>query len=67
MFTTLANFATGAAKIAVGAVVAPVALVADVVSLPATADDYRKHPFEKTSGALGLVGEGLKDTVKGEK
>lgn len=66
MFGTLANFATGLTKVAVGVVVAPVALVADVVSLPATADDLHRGPFDNTAAALNLVGKGLKDSVKGE-
>jgi len=66
MFGTLANFATGLTKVAVGVVVAPVALVADVVTLPVTAEDPRKGPFDNTAAALGLAGDGIKDAVKGE-
>lgn len=67
MFKTLGNLLTGAAEVATGVVVAPVALAVDVVTLPASAEDPRKHPFDRTAKALGLVGEGVKDAVKGEK
>ena len=67
MFGTLANFATGLTKVAVGVVVAPVALVADIVTLPASAEDPRRGAFDKTAAALGLASDGITDAVKGEK
>lgn len=66
MFGTLANFATGLTKVAVGVVVAPVALVADVITLPASAEDPHRGAFDNTAAALGLAGKGVKEAVKGE-
>ena len=67
MFNTLANLATGVTKVAVGAVVAPVALAKDIVTLPASAEDFNKGPFDSTSKALGLMAEGINDAVKSDK
>lgn len=68
MFGTLANLATGITKVAVGAVVAPVALAKDIITLPASADDFsNKGPFDSTEKALGLMAEGINDAVKSDK
>jgi hypothetical protein len=67
MFGSLLNLAEGITKVAVGVVVTPVALVKDIVTLPLNADDYHKGPFDSTSKALGLIGEGIDDATKGEK
>lgn len=64
MFSTLANLATGITKVAVGAVVAPVALAKDIVTLPVSAEDLSKGPFDSTSKAFGLMAEGIEDATK---
>lgn len=64
MFGILGNLVEGAAKVAVGAVVAPVALAVDVVSLPATADDLKRGPFDQTSKALNLIVNGVDTATK---
>lgn len=65
MFNTLSNLVTGVTKVAVGAVVTPVAVVADVVTLiPDSVDG--DDPFTRTSKSLNLVSEGINDAIKGE-
>jgi hypothetical protein len=51
------------AKAAVAVVVTPVALVADIVSLPASAES-NEHPFKNTGKALSAVEKNLTDAVK---
>lgn len=67
MFGTLANLAIGITKVAVGAVVAPVALAKDIVTLPLSAEDLHSGPFDSTSKALGLMAEGINEAVKSDK
>jgi hypothetical protein len=58
---------TSLAKAAVGAVVAPVALAADVVTLPATAGDLHRGPFDSTPKVLSNTMKNLQDAVDPKK
>ncbi len=63
MFGMLTNLA----KAAVGVVVAPVALVADVVTLPATAGDLHRGPFDNTDKVLSNTMKNLQDAIDPKK
>ena len=67
MFSTLGNLITGATKVATAVVTAPVALVVDVVSLPASAADANRGPFDHTAKALDLAVKGTSQMVAGDK
>lgn len=60
MFSTITNLA----KAAVAAAVTPVALVADIATLPASADDWNAGPFDKTSACLKAAGKAVDDAIK---
>lgn len=61
MFSMLTNLA----KAAVSVVAAPVALVVDVVTLPACAySDSDRGPFGRTGAMLDSAGDALKEAVK---
>ena len=60
MFGMLENLA----KAAVSVVAAPVALVADIVTLPASAEDPHRDPFGRTAALLGNAGDCMKEAVK---
>lgn len=66
MFGILGNLVEGAAKVAVGVVVAPVALAVDVVTLPVSAEDPNPNhgPFDRTAGAIKLVANGVETATK---
>jgi hypothetical protein len=51
-------------KAAVAVVLTPVAVVADVVTLPASAEDYRRWPFDKTAALLKAAGDNVMEAVK---
>jgi hypothetical protein len=51
---------------AVATVATPVALVADIVTLPASAYD-NTDPFARTSKMLGAVGDCINEAVKPER
>jgi hypothetical protein len=44
----------------------PVALIADLATLPASAE-YDRHPFERTGKMLGAAGRCMSEAVKPEK
>lgn len=50
-------------KAAVATVATPVALVADVVTLPASALDHRKNPFERTESMIKAVSDNVVKAV----
>lgn len=50
-------------KAAVATVVTPVAIVADIVTLPASAMDHRKDPFERTGSMLKAVADNVNKAV----
>jgi hypothetical protein len=50
-------------KAAVAVTLSPVALVVDIVTLPASAEDYRKGPFDRTGALLKAAGENITDAV----
>lgn len=52
------------AKAAVGVVVAPVALAVDIVTLPASASELHRGPFDRTAKVLDSIGENIKDAVE---
>ena len=58
------NMITKLTKAAVAVTLAPVALVVDVVTLPASTDDFRKGPFDRTAELLKIAGKNVKDSVK---
>lgn len=60
MFSVLTNLAKAAAAVAV----APVAVVVDVVTLPASANDWNKGPFDRTAKVLGAAGDAVSKAIK---
>lgn len=60
MFSMLTNLT----KAAVAVAVAPVALIADVATLPASADDIDAGPFDKTAACLKAAGNAFNEAVK---
>lgn len=54
-------------KAAVATVATPIALVADIVTLPASAMDHRKSPFEKTEAMVKAVANNINDAVDPKK
>lgn len=60
------NVLTNLTKAAVAVAVTPVALVADIVTLPASAEDPRRGPFDNTAGTLGAALDNLKEAIKPE-
>lgn len=62
MFSMLTNLT----KAAVAVVVTPVAVIADVVTLPASADDFNAGPFDKTAACLKAAGKAFNEAVKPE-
>jgi hypothetical protein len=61
------NLLTNVAKAGVALVAAPVALVADIVTLPASADDPCRGPFERTGKTLNAAGDCMKEAIKPTK
>ena len=51
-------------KTAVAVVATPVALVADIVTLPASADDPQRGPFDRTESMLDDAWDNLKNITK---
>lgn len=60
MFSMLSNLT----KAAVAVVVTPVALVADVITLPASALDHRREAFGRTEAMLKAAGDATTEAVK---
>lgn len=60
---SLFNCLTNVVKAGVAVAVAPVALVADIVTLPASAHD-NKHPFGKTGKMLNAAADCMNEAVK---
>ena len=63
MFEILSNLT----KAAVSVAAAPIALVADVVTLPASAEDPHRGPFDRTSACFDAAGEAFKAAVAPDK
>lgn len=62
------NLFTNLAKAAVGVVIgAPVALVADILTLPASASDERSGPFQRTGNVFDNVRNCFNEAVKPQK
>lgn len=53
-------------KAAVAVVLSPVAVVVDIVTLPASAEDPRRGPFDRTAGLLDAAGEAVTKAVSGK-
>lgn len=51
-------------KAAVAIVAAPVALVVDIVTLPASAEHPTRGAFDRTAAMLDAAGDNMKQTVK---
>ena len=52
-------------KAAVGVTLSPVALVIDILTLPASADNHRNQgPFHRTAGMLSEAGKNVDSAVK---
>jgi len=60
MFSMLSNIA----KAAVAMAVSPVALVADILTLPDSASDPHRGPFERTGAMLKRAGECIEEATK---
>lgn len=54
----------GLAKATVAVALTPVAVVADVVTLPASADDPRRGPFDRTANMLETAGDNIKEALQ---
>lgn len=53
-------------KAAVAVVAAPVALVLDIVTLPASAEHPTRGAFDRTAAMLDAAGDNMKQAVKKE-
>ncbi len=51
-------------KAAVGTVLLPVAVVVDAVTLPASATDLRKGPFDRTGNLANTIGKNIKEALE---
>lgn len=60
MFKMLSNLT----KAAVAVVATPAAVVADIVTLPASSMDFRRGPFDKTAAMLKRVGDCVEEATK---
>lgn len=63
MFGVLTNLA----KAAVAVAATPVALAADIVTLPASASSIHGGPFDRTASMLTAAGECVKEAVDTSK
>jgi hypothetical protein len=57
------DIATNLVKASVAAAAAPIALVADVVTLPASAEHPTRGPFDRTCQMLEAAGDAVKQAV----
>lgn len=51
-------------KATIAVALSPVALVVDVVTLPASAEKRGAGPFDRTSDLLKTAGKNIKDAIK---
>ena len=51
-------------KAAAAVALSPVALVADIVTLPASSCDYTRGPFDRTAKLLDAAGKNVSKAVK---
>ena len=61
------NMLASLTKSIVAAVATPVAVVADVLTLPASSMDPHRGPFDRTAAILRAVGENFNAAVKPER
>lgn len=57
---------TNLTKAAVAVVISPVAVVADVLTLPASSIDPHRGPFDRTAAVLEAAGRCFSEAVKPE-
>jgi len=55
---------TNVTKAVVAVAVSPMALAVDIVTLPASADDFNKGPFDRTGKLLSTAGECISKAVE---
>lgn len=55
------------AKALVAVAVSPVALVVDIVTLPASSCDYNRGPFDRTAKVLDAAGKNISDAITPNK
>jgi hypothetical protein len=58
------NTLTNVVKAGVAVVASPVALVADIVTLPGSACDPNAGPFDRTSSVLNAAGRCIAEAIK---
>jgi hypothetical protein len=63
----IVNVLVNVTKAAVATIATPVALVADVLTLPASSMDPYRGPFDRTSAQLRRVGECMDAATKPER
>jgi hypothetical protein len=61
------NILTNLTKAEAAVVLTPVAVVADIVTLPASVDTPGAHPFGKTGALLGAAANAANEAVKPDK
>lgn len=61
------NIVANLTKAAVAVALAPVAVVADVLTLPASSMDPHRGPFDRTAGVLKACGECVAEAIKPAK
>lgn len=61
------NILTNLTKAVIAVAVTPIAVVADIVMLPADAEDINRPAFSRTGGLLKAVGTAIDQAVKVEK
>lgn len=54
-------------KASIAVAVAPIALLVDIATLPASAEDCRRGPFDRTGKTLSVAGECIKQAITPEK
>lgn len=58
------NMLTNLTKAAAAVVVSPLALVADLATLPASAEDPHRGAFDRTGAMLDAAGDAIAEAVK---
>lgn len=61
------NMLTNLTNAAVAVVASPLAIAADVLTLPASSMDPHRGPFDRTAKVLSAAGQCFKEAVKPEK
>lgn len=61
------NMFTNLAKAAIAVVTTPVALVADVLTLPASSMEPHRGPFDRTARRLEQAGQAMDEALKPDR